>query len=153
MKSARRKAREFAVQGLYQWQMAQDTPARIEQNLAESQGFSKCDISLLRTTLYGAIKHVDTLRPALEPYLDRSWDEVSPVERGVLLVAAFELVHMPETPYPVIINEAIELSKTFGGNEGHKFIHGVLDKVVAQVRATEVSAARTQRGGRHDASA
>lgn len=148
MKSARRKAREFAVQGLYQWQLVQDTPPRIEQNLAETPGFTKCDLSLFRTTLYGAVKHVDTLRSALEPYLDRGWDEVSPVERGVLLVAAFELVHMPETPYPVIINEAIELSKTFGGNEGHKFINGVLDKFVEQARSVEVNATRSQRGAR-----
>lgn len=148
MKSARRKAREFAVQGLYQWQLVQDTPPRIEQNLTETPGFTKCDLSLFRTTMYGAVKHADTLRSALEPYLDRAWDEVSPVERGVLLVAAFELVHMPETPYPVIINEAIELSKTFGGNEGHKFINGVLDKFVEQARSVEVNATRSQRGSR-----
>ncbi|MFO1380168.1 MAG: transcription antitermination factor NusB [Chitinivorax sp.] len=148
MKSARRKAREFAVQGLYQWQLVQDTPPRIEQNLAETPGFTKCDLSLFRTTMYGAVKHADTLRSALQPYLDRAWDEVSPVERGVLLVAAFELVHMPETPYPVIINEAIELSKTFGGNEGHKFINGVLDKFVEQARSVEVNATRSQRGSR-----
>lgn len=153
MKSARRKAREFAVQGLYQWQLVQDTPPRIEQNLAETPGFTKCDISLFRTTMYGAVKHADTLRSALQPYLDRGWDEVSPVERGVLLVAAFELVHMPETPYPVIINEAIELSKTFGGNEGHKFINGVLDKFVEQARSVEVNATRSQRASRSGPSA
>ncbi len=145
MKSARRKAREFAVQGLYQWQLTQDTPAHIEQHLAETPGFGKADMSLFRTVMYGAIKHGEPLRSALEPYLARGWNEVSPVERGVLLAAAYELVHMPETPYPVIINEAIELSRTFGGNEGHKFINGVLDRFVEQARATEVASTRAQR--------
>ncbi|MBB5020176.1 N utilization substance protein B [Chitinivorax tropicus] len=148
MKSARRKAREFAVQGLYQWQLTQDPPTLIEKNLAENQAFEKCDLTLFRAVLFGAISHADTLRSAMSPYLERDWDDVSPVERGVLLVAGFELVHMPETPFPVIINEAIELSKTFGGNEGHKFINGVLDKFVEQVRAAEAQNVRNQRGQR-----
>lgn len=145
MKSARRKAREFAVQGLYQWQLTQDAPTLIEKNLAETESFAKSDLALFRKVMFGAILHAEPLQGALSPYLDRGWDEVSPVERGVLMVAAFELLHMPETPYPVIINEAIELSKTFGGNEGHKFINGVLDKFVEQARATEVQAVREKR--------
>ncbi|WP_137936247.1 transcription antitermination factor NusB [Chitinivorax sp. B] len=148
MKSARRKAREFAVQGLYQWQLTNDPATMIEKNLAENQAFAKCDLNLFRTVLFGAISHVDTLRSAMAPYLERNWDDVSPVERGVLLVAGYELVHMPDTPFPVIINEAIELSKTFGGNEGHKFINGVLDKFVEQVRAVEAQNVRSQRHSR-----
>jgi N utilization substance protein B len=76
----------------------------------------------------------------MSPYLDRAWAEVSPVERAVLLIAGYELSRMPETPYRVIINEAIELAKSFGGTDGHKYVNGVLDKFAAITRADEIAA-------------
>ena len=89
------------------------------------------------------------LRARLEPFSDRKWEEVSPVERAILLIAAWELVHNPGIPYKVTINEAIELGKRFGGTDGHKYVNGVLDKLAAAVRPEEVAEKRKQaRDGR-----
>jgi len=140
MKTARRRAREFVVQGLYEWALNPDRPASmIEQHLRENEYFAKADESLFRTLLYGVLKDADYLSAQLSHYYERAADDVSPVERAVLLMAALELTQHPETPYPVIINEAIEITKTFGGTDGHKFVNGVLDKLAAQVRGEEVT--------------
>ena len=85
------------------------------------------------------MKHADALRDKLAPHLDRPWKEVSTIESAILLIGAFELVNLPETPYRVIINEAIELGKSFGGTDGHKYVNGILDKLAATVRADEVA--------------
>ncbi|AOX99119.1 transcription antitermination factor NusB [Jeongeupia sp. USM3] len=147
-KSARRRAREFAVQGLYQWNLTGDTVNNIEKFLRESSPqFAKADEALFRAVMYGAIKESADLIRLITPHVDRPLEEVSPVEAAVLLAGAFEIVHMPETPYPVIINEAIELAKTFGGSDGHRFVNGVLDKLAAAVRADEVEAIRAKRRG------
>lgn len=145
-KSARHRAREFAVQGLYQWQLTGDSVATIEHFLKDSSPlFVKADENLFRTVFYGAVKQADELKARLQPYLDRPEAELSPVERAVLLIATFELIVQIETPYAVIINEAIELTKTFGGTDGHRFVNGVLDKVGMEVRPEEVEAARQKR--------
>lgn len=140
-KSARRRAREFAVQGLYQWQLTGDTVASIERFLRDSStSFVRADEALFRETFYGAMKDAGSLKESLKPHLDRDEADVSPVERAILLVAAFELINKPETPYAVIINEAIEIAKTFGGTDGHRFVNGVLDKLALEVRPAEVEA-------------
>jgi N utilization substance protein B len=140
MKSPRRRSREFALQALYQWQLAQQSFAEIEQQYKLAEGFDKADASLFKALVVGAIQNVEALEAALTPHLDRGWAEVSPIEKAVLMIAGFELVHMPETPYRVIINEAIELAKSYGGTDGHKYVNGVLDKLAAVVRAEEVAA-------------
>ena len=139
MKSARRRAREFALQALYQWQLAGQSLTDIEQQYAQADGFAKADSALFATILSGVLKHSETLIAKLQPHLDRPWKEVSPIEGAVLLIGAFELAHMPETPYRVIINEAIELSKSFGGTDGHKYANGILDKLAAISRSEEVA--------------
>ncbi|MEJ2791883.1 transcription antitermination factor NusB [Iodobacter sp. LRB] len=147
-KSARRRSREFAVQGIYQWLLAGDNVGNIEAFLRESNtSFARADEKLFRSILFGAIKDMKSLQDAIAPHVDRPMDEVSMVEAAVLCVAAYEIISMPETPYPVIINEAIELAKTFGGLDGHKFVNGVLDKLAAVVRSEEVSAGRAKRHG------
>ena len=147
-KSARRRAREFAVQGVYQWLMTRDTVNNIDRFLQGSTTyFTKCDEILYRAVLFGVIKDAGALTKALEPHVERPLDEVSIVEMAVLYTAAFEIVSMPETPYPVIINEAIELAKTFGGSDGHRFVNGVLDKLAALVRADEFAAIAAKRRG------
>ncbi|MDK2123453.1 transcription antitermination factor NusB [Parachitinimonas caeni] len=147
-KSARRRAREFAVQGIYQWQLSGDTVTRIETFLRESSPyFHKADEKLFREVFYGAVKQADELQIGFTPCLDRSIEEISPVEKAVLLMGTFELLHKPETPYAVIINECIEIAKTFGGTDGHKFVNGVLDKLALRVRQDEVEAARAKRRG------
>ncbi len=139
MKSARRRAREFALQALYQWQLAGQSLADIEQQYAQAEGFAKADSALFGKILSGVLKHSETLIATLQPHLDRPWKEVSPIEGAVLLIGAFELEHMPETPYRVIINEAIELAKSFGGTDGHKYANGILDKLAAISRSEEVA--------------
>ena len=142
MSSARRRSRELALQGLYQWQLSGGTTAQVLKNLSELDGFKKADREFLETELKGTIGKAASLREALEPLVDRKWDEVSPVERSILLIGAWELVHRPEIPYRATINEAIELGKRFGGTEGHKYINGILDRLAKNVRPDEVAAKR-----------
>ncbi|WP_027467403.1 transcription antitermination factor NusB [Deefgea rivuli] len=145
-KSARRRAREFAMQGIYQWLMSNESGSNIDRYLRDSTPyFPKCDELLFRAVLFGVIKDIGPLTKALEPHVERPLNEVSIVEMAVLYVAAYEIVSMPETPYPVIINEAIELTKSFGGADGHRFVNGVLDKLAALVRADEFAAAAAKR--------
>lgn len=138
MKSARRRSREFAVQALYQWQLAGQSLADIEQQYSQADGFAKADTELFSAVVSGVLKHAEQLKESLQPHLDRPWKEVSPIEAAILLIGAFELVNLPETPYRVIINEAIELAKSFGGTDGHKYVNGILDKLAASVRVDEV---------------
>lgn len=145
MKSARRRSREFALQAMYQWQLAQQSVVEIEQQYKLAEGFDKADGVLFKTIVQGAISNAETLAAALTPHLDRGWTEVSPIERAVLLIGGFELIHMPETPYRVIINEAIELAKSYGGTDGHKYVNGVLDKLAAMVRADDIAAPQAAR--------
>ncbi|MBP7579895.1 MULTISPECIES: transcription antitermination factor NusB [Vogesella] len=146
MKTARRRAREYAVQGIYEWQLNADRPASlIEKHLRENDYFVKADEALFREILFGVLRDAADLSKYLVPYYERDAAEVSPVERAIMLMAAFELISHPQTPCPVIINEAIEIAKTFGGTDGHKFVNGVLDKLAADVRADEVKAIRSRR--------
>jgi transcription antitermination protein NusB len=138
MKNARRRAREFALQALYQWQVAAPTVSDAEKNIAELEGFAKADAAFFSTLVRGATLEHDALAAQFAPHLDRTWAEVSPIERGIMLLGGYELNHMVQTPYRVIINEAIELAKAFGGTDGHKYVNGVLDKVAAIVRAEEI---------------
>ena len=141
-KSARRRARELALQGLYQWLLNRNDPGVVEAHLQDAQGFNKADRAHFDALLHGAIREETTLTESFTPFLDRPVAELSPVERAALLVGAYELVHCVDIPYKVVINEAVELTKTFGGVEGYKYVNGVLDKLAAQVRAVEVAARR-----------
>jgi N utilization substance protein B len=137
-KSPRRRAREFVIQGLYQWQVGGQDEAAIQVQAEGVAGFDKADGALYTTLLAEARQNVEALKLELAPHIDRSWEEVSPIERCILLLGACELKLHVETPYRVIINEAIELAKTFGGTDGHKFVNGVLDKLAAVLRPTEM---------------
>jgi len=137
-KSPRRRAREFVIQGLYQWQVGGQDEAAIQVQAEGVAGFDKADGELYTTLLAEARQNVEALKLDLAPHIDRSWDEVSPIERCILLLGACELKLHAETPYRVIINEAIELAKTYGGTDGHKFVNGVLDKLAAVTRPAEI---------------
>lgn len=138
--SPRRRARELALQGVYQWKLSGASVAQIEQRMREEQNLGRYDKELCGKLLRGVLGQQEALELALAPHLDRTLAELSPVEYAVLLLAAFELVHQLETPYRVIINEAVELAKSYGGTDGHRFVNGVLDKLAAEVRAVEVAA-------------
>jgi N utilization substance protein B len=144
-KSSRRRSREFAVQGLYQWLVAHTDPTLIAAETAESPEFEKADVPYFRLLLTGAIDNAPELESMIAPLLDRGVAELSPIERGILLLGAYELMRELEVPYRVVINEAVELAKVFGGTDGHKYVNGVLDKLAARLREIEVKAADRRR--------
>ncbi|MEA3155447.1 MAG: transcription antitermination protein NusB [Betaproteobacteria bacterium] len=114
----------------------------IAAELAESQEFEKSDVGYFRTLLNGAIHNAPELEAQMAPFLDRAVKELSPIERGILLLGSYELMRELEVPYRVVINEAVELAKVYGGTDGHKYVNGVLDKLAAQLRQIEVRAER-----------
>ncbi len=138
-RSARRRAREYALQGLYQWLVGGQDVAAIEAHLAETEGFDKADVAHFREVLRGATEGADTLRAEFGRFIDRQIRELSPVEHAILLIGAYELKYRQEIPYRVVINEAVELAKSFGGTEGFKYVNGVLDKVAAALRPHETA--------------
>src|SRR5688572_578018 len=141
-KSSRRRSRELALQGLYQWQLTRKDPTIIGAELAELEGYDKSDVEYVRTLLHGAIANAAALEAEFTPVLDRPFAELSPIERGILLLAGYELMKELGVPYRVVINEAVELAKVYGGTDGHKFVNGVLDKAATRLREIEVRAAR-----------
>jgi len=138
-KSARHRARQFVLQGLYQWQVGNQDEAAIESQAAGVAGFDKIDTDLYKTLLHQTLAQAETLQQAITPHIDRPWKEISPIESGILLLGACELMYHPETPYRVVLNEAIELAKSYGGTDGHKFVNGILDKLAATLRPNEAS--------------
>ena len=141
-KNSRRLAREFALQGVYEWLVAGNDLRAIEHRLAELKNFEQADRPLLDSILAGVVREAGALDARLVPYLDRAVTALSPVEHAVLLVGAYELLHRIETPYRVVINEAVELAKAYGGTDGHKYVNGVLDRLAAESRVVEVQADR-----------
>jgi N utilization substance protein B len=138
----RRRAREYVVQGLYQWRVGGADEAAIEAHVAEDPDFARADRNLFQALLRGILGNREEIVAEVAPHVDRPFEELSPVEACILMLAAYELAKIPETPYRVIINEAIELAKTFGGTDGHKYVNGVLDKIAAKLRPVEVQARR-----------
>ncbi len=139
-KSARRRAREFALQGLYQWRVGGNDEASIEAFLPEMEDFAKADREFFVGTLRGVIAQQEALGELIKGHIDRPFAELSPIEACILMMGCYEMHNHPETPYRVIINEAIELTKAFGGTDGHKYVNGVLDKIAGQLRPDEVAA-------------
>ena len=137
-KSARRRAREFVLQGLYQWRVGGADEASIEAYAPEMEGFAKADREFFVGSLRGVINQRQALIERISAHIDRTFTELSPIEACILMLGTFEMTHHPETPYRVIINEAIELAKAFGGTDGHKYVNGVLDKIAAVLRPDEV---------------
>lgn len=145
MKGSRRRSRELALQGLYQWLINRVSADEVLAQLAEHDEFEKADTAYLGVLVRGVTDNADALRACLEPHLDRPIAQLSPVEHALLLLAATELSAQVETPYRVVINEAVELAKRYGGTDGHKYVNGVLDKLAVQLRPRE--AADTRRKG------
>jgi len=143
-KSARRRARELVLQGLYQWRIGGADEASIEAHMPEMEGYEKADREFFVGTLRGVIGQREKLITQIAAHIDRPFIELSPIEACVLMMGSFELTHHPETPYRVIINEAIELTKAFGGTDGHKYVNGVLDKIAAGIRPDEVASRRSR---------
>ena len=139
-KSARRRSREAALQGLYQWLVTGDEVAVIDAHMRELEGFGKADVAHFVTLLNGCISEASDLDAILARHVDRKTTELSPIEHGVLMIGAYELKHCIDIPYRVAINEAVELAKSFGGTDGHKYVNGVLDRAASDLRPLEVAA-------------
>jgi N utilization substance protein B len=137
----RRRAREFALQGLYQRQLSRNDPQAIRSQLGEASGFGKADAAYFDELWRGTVAEYDAMIALVAPFLDRKPSELSPIERAILVIGAWELRHRPDVPYRVAINEAVELAKAYGGTDGHKFVNGVLDKLAGTLRAAEIAAA------------
>lgn len=144
-KSARRRSREAALQGLYQWLLTGDEAGAIDAHMREQDGFDKADRAHYDALLHGCILEAADLDAVLSRHVDRETTELSPIEHAVLMIGAYELKHCIDIPYKVAINEAVELAKGFGGTDGHKYVNGVLDRAAVDLRPTEVTAVRGAR--------
>jgi N utilization substance protein B len=142
MAGSRKHARSFALQGLYAWLVGGADVTLIAANLAEDEQFKRADEAYFRTLLYGVLKEEDLLGTHIARFIDRKLTELSPVERSILLIGAYELLNCPDVPMRVVINESVELAKSFGGIDGHKYINGVLDKLAQEMRAVEAGQGR-----------
>jgi N utilization substance protein B len=140
--SPRRRAREFALQGLYEWLLAQGDAGTIDAHMREDVEFARCDSAHFDALLHGCIRDAPTLDAALARHVDRKTSALSPVEHAALMIGTWELANCVEIPYKVVINEAVELAKSFGGTDGHKYVNGVLDRTAADLRPSEVAVAR-----------
>ena len=141
-RSARRRSREFALQGLYQWLLSAEAVAEVEAHILEQEGFDTCDRAHFDALLHGTIEQAVALDAALARHVDRKTSQLSPVEHAALMIGCYELMHCMDIPYRVAINEAVELAKSFGGTDGHKYVNGVLDKCAADLRPNEARAPR-----------
>ncbi len=135
--SPRRKARELAVQAVYSWQISQNSVTDVEVNFISDNSKRRFDIEYFQLLLRGVTSQVSDIDEAISPYVDRPLDEIDQVEKAILRVALYELKDCIDVPYRVVINEAIELAKSFAADDSHKFVNGVLDKAVKLVRPQE----------------
>ena len=152
-KSTRTRAREFALQGLYQHLVGRNEAAAIDLFTRDLAGFHKADSAHYDALLHGCIAQAGVLDALILPLLDRKMAEISPIERGVMWLGAYELQHCPEVPWRVVLNEYIELAKEFGGTDGHKYVNAVLNGLGVQLRSLEVEADRRSGKARPAASA
>ena len=140
MRAARTRAREFAVQALYQHLVGQQAVNDIDAFTRDLQGFSKADSVHFDALFRGCVEQSAEFDALIEPHLDRPWMEISPIEHVIMWMGAYEFKHCLDVPWRVIINEYIEQAKAFGGTDGFKYINAVLNKLAPQLRALEVAA-------------
>lgn len=133
----RKRARQLLVQAVYQWTINETSPIDIELNFQDDMDMSRIDRDYFTEQLNGIVNHIDVLDKHITPELDRAFDELNPVELAVLRLATYELIYQPDIPFKVIINEALDLTKLFGADEGFKYVNGVLDALAKKLRAVE----------------
>ncbi len=136
-RGGRRRSRELAVQGLYQWLVNETSASDLLEQLRATKEHAQADDAYLATLINGTTAQALALRAKLAPHLDREAHQLSPVEHAVLLLGVYELTACLDVPYKVVINEAVELGKIFGGTDGHKYINGVLDRLAPELRPSE----------------
>ena len=135
----RRKSRELALKGLYQYLLSPKELRLIVREMADETDFSRADEAYFRSLLEGVYDQIAELDTRITKFLDRAIEELSPIEHAILLISAYELIFDVSIPYRVAINEGVELAKLYGGTDGHKYVNGVLDKLAAEARPSEVS--------------
>ncbi|MGZ5014126.1 MAG: transcription antitermination factor NusB [Methylobacter sp.] len=138
MSQARTNARKAAVQALYQWQMAGQNLSEIERQFLEEERLKDAQKSYFVELFYGVPKNLEAIDQALSEFVDRPVDTIDPVERAILRIGVYELLHRLDMPYRVVLNEGINLAKYFGADGSHKYVNGILDKVAQQKRAMEI---------------
>lgn len=143
--AARRKARHYGMQALYQWQMTKDPLADIELQFLSDYDFSRVDVEYFHDIIHQVPGNLEALETAFKPHLDRDISGLDPIELALLRLGSYELIKRIDIPYKVVINEAVALAKKFGATDGHKYINGVLDKLAQDTRAIEIQAAKAQR--------
>lgn len=143
--SARRKARSFALQALYSWQIADMPLSDIEAQFRTDNDFKKVDGAYFHELLTGVPRNLDEIDGHLATVIDRPVKEVDPIELAILRIGVYELLKRIDVPYKVVINEGIEMAKIFGATDGHKYINGILDKLAPTLRSVEVNAGRRGR--------
>lgn len=131
----RSKARRATLQALYQWLLTGQPITEIEHQFLTEQEMEKVDIAYFQELLQQIPLHFDELAKTLEPFLDRKIEDVDPIERAALLIGSYELIHHSEMPFKIAINEAVNLTKKFGAEQGHKYVNGILDQVAQQIVA------------------
>lgn len=141
----RRQARSYALQALYQWQMAGQPVTDIEAQFRVDNDMRDTDIKLFSELLHGIAGCKSELDGMYTDFLDRQLEDLDPIELTVLRIGAFELSRRLEVPYRVAINESVELAKTFGATESHRYVNGVLDKLAQRVRMAEIRAQREKK--------
>lgn len=143
-KPPRSRAREFVLQGLYQHFSGQDDLASIDSYTRGLQGFNKADAVHFDALLYGCLELADDLDALIRPLLDRPMGQISPVEHACMWIGTYELLKCPDIPWRVVLDEAIELAKDFGGTDGYKYVNAVLNGLAPKLRALEVAHDRKQ---------
>ena len=140
----RSRARRRALQAIYAWQVSGGDANSVVGQFAHEQANEVADLEYFDDLVRGVIRHVRELDAQLSQFVDRGVEEVDQIERAALRIAAYELLHRPDVPYRVVINEAIDTTKRFGSEHGHTYVNGVLDQAAAAWRAVEVGAARSR---------
>jgi N utilization substance protein B len=140
--TARRLAREYALQALYQWQIAHNAPTDIQSQFLAHAFNKKTDLEYFKELLHSIPNQYEELDGYMTPFLSRPIDELDPIELAILRISIYELAKRLDVPYRVVINEALELAKKFGSIEGYKFVNGILDHVARELRVSEIAAAK-----------
>ncbi|AHG77259.1 transcription antitermination factor NusB [Mannheimia varigena] len=128
--SPRRRARECAVQAIYSWYISKNTVEEVELAFITDQDMKGVDMPYFRKLFRGVVDNVEAIDEILRPYLDRAEDDIDPIERSILRLSGYELKFEDDVPFRVVINEGIEVAKVFGSDDSHKYINGILDKLV-----------------------
>lgn len=136
---SKQRARKLALQALYQWHMSGSELTEIDAQFRVKNNMERVDTEYFCALLYGIPKNLNELEAAFAPFLDRKVNELNPIELTVLRLGAFELMHCPEIPYRVVLDEAITLTKEFGSQDGHRYVNGVLHNLAKQSRKIEIS--------------